>query len=116
MRGVESSSIVNSLVEKDLLEEAGRLDVPGRPIAYKTTNTFLRCFDMSIIEELPPLPSHSEQVSFNDRITSYNVCYTKLLREKEKKSYLLKFKGSSNQRIIDCKKSLENVAIYEVEF
>ncbi len=36
--------------------------------------------------------------------------------EKEKKSYLLKFKGSSNQRIIDCNKSLENVAIYEVEF
>ena len=66
IRGIDSSSIVNSLVEKDLLEEAGRLDIPGRPISYKTTNTFLRCFKLSSIEELPPLPSHNDQVSFND--------------------------------------------------
>ena len=46
VRGVDSSSIVNSLVEKNLLEEAGRLDVPGKPIAYKTTATFLRCFQL----------------------------------------------------------------------
>lgn len=66
IRGIDSSSIVNTLVEKDLLEEAGRLDVPGRPISYKTTNTFLRCFQLSSISELPPLPSHNEQVSFDD--------------------------------------------------
>jgi len=66
IRGIDSSSIVNSLVEKDLLEEAGRLDVPGRPISYKTTNTFLRCFKLSSLDDLPSLPSHNDQVSFND--------------------------------------------------
>lgn len=66
IRGVDSGSVVNSLIEKDLLEEAGRLDVPGRPISYKTTNTFLRCFKLSSIEELPPLPTHNDQVSFDD--------------------------------------------------
>lgn len=66
IRGVDSASIVNSLVEKNLLEEAGRLDVPGRPISYKTTNNFLRCFQISSIDELPPLPSHSDQVSFDE--------------------------------------------------
>lgn len=66
IRGVDSSSIVNSLLEKNLLEEAGRLDVPGRPIAYKTTNTFLRCFQISSLDELPPLPNHNDQVSFDE--------------------------------------------------
>lgn len=66
VRGVDSSYVVNSLVEKDLLEESGRLDVPGRPIAYKTTNTFLRCFKLSSLDDLPPLPNHNDQVSFND--------------------------------------------------
>lgn len=66
VRGIESSLIVNSLVEKDLLCEAGRLDVPGKPVAFKTTETFLRCFQLSSIKDLPPLPSHNEQVSFND--------------------------------------------------
>ncbi len=66
VRGIDSSSVVNSLVEKDLLEEAGRLDIPGKPISYKTTSTFLRCFKLSSLSELPPLPSHNEQVSFDD--------------------------------------------------
>ena len=56
VRGVDSSSVVNTLVEKGLLEEAGRLEVPGRPIAYKTTANFLRCFDLSGLEDLPSLP------------------------------------------------------------
>ena len=49
VRGIDSSSVVNSLVEKNLLEEAGRLDVPGKPIAYRTTSTFLRCFQLSSV-------------------------------------------------------------------
>lgn len=61
VRGVDSSSVVNTLVEKGLLEEAGRLEVPGRPIAYKTTANFLRCFDFSSIEDLPPLPKHETE-------------------------------------------------------
>ena len=44
IRGIDSSGVVNTLVEKGLIEEAGRLELPGRPIAYRTTDTFLRCF------------------------------------------------------------------------
>lgn len=55
VRGIDSSSVINSLVEKELLEESGRLDVPGRPVAYKTTENFLRCFGLSSLDDLPPL-------------------------------------------------------------
>lgn len=53
VRGVDSSGVVASLVEKGLLEEAGRLDLPGRPIAYATTAHFLRTFGLSSLDELP---------------------------------------------------------------
>jgi len=56
VRGVDCSSIVRSLAEKDLVEEAGRLQVPGKPISYRTTANFLRCFGMSGLEQLPTLP------------------------------------------------------------
>lgn len=56
VRGIESSNIVNSLVEKNLLEEAGRLDVPGKPLSYRTTPAFLRCFGLSSLDDLPELP------------------------------------------------------------
>ncbi len=57
VRGVDSSGVVNSLVEKNLLEEAGRLDIPGRPIAYKTTAAFLRSFCLESLDDLPELPA-----------------------------------------------------------
>lgn len=53
VRGVDSSGIITNLTEKGLLEEAGRLELPGRPIAYKTTAHFLRTFGLSSIEDLP---------------------------------------------------------------
>ena len=53
VRGVDSSSIIASLVEKGLLEKAGRLELPGRPICYQTTPNFLRTFGLSSLEELP---------------------------------------------------------------
>lgn len=56
VRGVDSSQIVTALAEKGLIEEAGRLELPGRPLAYRTTPLFLRSFGMQSIEELPPLP------------------------------------------------------------
>lgn len=62
VRGVDSSSVVNNLVEKGLVEEAGRLDVPGKPIVYRTTPVFLRTFGLSSISELPPLPGHENVV------------------------------------------------------
>ena len=66
VRGVDSSGTVNSLVEKKLLTEAGRLDLPGRPIAYKTTDAFLRAFQISSLEELPPLPQQQAQITIDE--------------------------------------------------
>lgn len=66
VRGIDSSSVINNLVEKGLVEEAGRLDVPGKPIVYRTTPGFLRSFGLNSLAELPPLPGTSEQSSLLD--------------------------------------------------
>ncbi len=66
VRGVDSSGVVNSLVERDLLEEYGRLDLPGRPIAYKTTENFLRCFGLTDIKGLPTIPDSTDQMDFDE--------------------------------------------------
>lgn len=55
IRGVNSDGAVNRLVERGLIDEAGRLDAPGRPILYKTTQNFLRCFGLSTPKDLPEL-------------------------------------------------------------
>lgn len=70
VRGVDSSGVVNSLVEKGLLAEAGRLDLPGRPIAYITTDNFLRAFKLSDISELPPLPEQTGQITIDEILNS----------------------------------------------
>ena len=57
IRGVDSSYTVSLLLDRELIEECGRLAVPGRPILYRTTTTFLRSFGLSSLEELPELPS-----------------------------------------------------------
>ena len=57
IRGVNCDYIVNRLVEKNLIEEVGRLDVPGRPILFGTTQEFLRCFGLSSLDELPDFES-----------------------------------------------------------
>ena len=53
VRGVDSSYAVNSLLDKGLIEAAGRLDAPGRPMLYVTTDKFLRVFGIQSLEELP---------------------------------------------------------------
>ncbi len=60
VRGVDCSGVIGSLTAKDLIEEKGRLELPGRPLLYGTTENFLRCFNVSCIEELPPLPESEE--------------------------------------------------------
>lgn len=60
VRGIESSNTVNILCEKKLIECCGRLDVPGKPFTYRTTDNFLRCFGISSIDDLPPLESFSD--------------------------------------------------------
>lgn len=63
VRGVDCSGVISSLMQKDLLEERGRLDLPGRPLLYGTTDTFLRCFQLGSLSELPPPPEKEDSVS-----------------------------------------------------
>ena len=63
VRGVDSSYTVGLLLERELIEECGRLAVPGRPIQYRTTQNFLRAFGLSSLEELPELPNSSQEGS-----------------------------------------------------
>lgn len=57
VRGVDCSGVVSTLVEKGLLEERGRLELPGRPLLYGTTSNFLRCFGLSSLDKLPEVPT-----------------------------------------------------------
>ena len=57
LRGVDSAYSVGALLNKKLIEECGRLDVPGRPILYRTTPDFLRTFGLQSLEELPEIES-----------------------------------------------------------
>ena len=63
VRGVDSSYTVGLLLERELIEEAGRLAVPGRPVLFRTTKNFLRSFGLSSLEELPDLPDASQEGS-----------------------------------------------------
>ena len=62
IRGVDSSYSVSALMNKKLIEDAGRLNVPGRPIQYATTPDFLRTFGLNSLDELPEI----ERVSFGE--------------------------------------------------
>lgn len=64
IRGVDSSYSIGALLNKKLIEDAGRLNVPGRPILYRTTPAFLRTFGLSSLEDLPEI----EKVSLGEPI------------------------------------------------
>lgn len=66
IRGVDCSGVVNTLCQRELVEEKGRLDVPGRPVLYGTTANFLRCFSMSSLDELPELPTADREVLMSE--------------------------------------------------
>ena len=67
LRGVDSGGTLSSLAEKQMIEEAGRLEVPGRPILYRTTELFLQAFALESLDDLPALPAFTdnEQLSFD---------------------------------------------------
>ena len=58
IRGVNSDGTMYKLLDYNLIEEAGKLDAPGKPMTYKTTNEFLKMFGISNLKELPPLPRY----------------------------------------------------------
>lgn len=55
VRGVNSDSAITRLLERNLVREAGRMDAPGKPVLYETTDEFLRCFGFKSNSDLPPL-------------------------------------------------------------
>ncbi|MBR6768166.1 MAG: SMC-Scp complex subunit ScpB [Clostridia bacterium] len=70
IRGVDSSYAVSSLTMKKLIEEKGRLDVPGRPVLFGTTADFLRCFGLTSLDDLPDASTFLDetQTSFDEEI------------------------------------------------
>lgn len=60
IRGVNSDSALNKLIEFELVEDAGKLNAPGKPTIYRTTNEFLRMFGYATLNELPELPKYKE--------------------------------------------------------
>lgn len=72
IRGVNSDGTIYKLLEYDLIEEAGRIDAPGRPNTYRTTSKFLKTFGYSSLEELPELPRYkldeNEQIVIEEMI------------------------------------------------
>lgn len=66
IRGVECTGVITTLCQKGLIEEKGRLDLPGRPILYGTTTNFLRCFSLTTLKDLPQLPESDTTVLMSD--------------------------------------------------
>ncbi|MBQ9415039.1 MAG: SMC-Scp complex subunit ScpB [Clostridia bacterium] len=61
VRAVDCSAVIQGLMQKGLVEERGRLELPGRPLLYGTTLGFLRSFHLESLEDLPPLPEEEQQ-------------------------------------------------------
>lgn len=66
IRGVDCSGVVNTLCQRGLVEEKGRLEVPGRPVLYGTTADFLRCFSLKSLDDLPELPQGDKEILMSD--------------------------------------------------
>lgn len=78
VRGVDCSGVISSLVRKGLIEEKGRLDLPGKPILYGTTPVFLRCFCLESLDDLPALPdSEPEQTDNLEQLVAQNTAESK---------------------------------------
>lgn len=72
IRGVKSDSAILTLQEKNLIKESGRLEAPGRPILYSTTEEFLRYFDLSNLGDLPELDNILNEMEGNTEKASDN--------------------------------------------
>lgn len=66
VRGVDCSAVIGSLCAKELIEEQGRLDLPGRPLVYGTTPNFLRCFCLESLQDLPQIPEDKDEEETDD--------------------------------------------------
>ena len=80
IRGVNSDGTIYKLLEHNLIEDAGRLDAPGRPTTYRTTKEFLRLFGYASLEELPELPRYkldeNQQIVIDDIVGNDAIVVT----------------------------------------
>ena len=77
IRGVKSESALQRLVERNLIREVGRLEVPGRPILYGTTDEFLRQFGLKTLKELPSLDLYGDKED-EDSISILNEAFKEI--------------------------------------
>ncbi|MDO4846752.1 MAG: SMC-Scp complex subunit ScpB [Clostridiaceae bacterium] len=82
VRGVDCSGVITTLCQKKLIEEKGRLELPGRPLIYGTTPDFLRCFSFSSLSDLPELPKDEE----TDRQLTLESAFEKIESDSEETS------------------------------
>jgi segregation and condensation protein B len=87
IRGVNSDATLYKLLEYNLIEEAGKLDAPGRPMTYKTTSNFLKMFGLTSLEELPDLPRY--KVDENQQIVIDDILEEKEQEEKQDEDNLI---------------------------
>ena len=87
IRGVSSDASIYRLLEHNLIEEAGKLDLPGRPISYKVTEEFLKKFGLNTLEELPELPKYkvdeNQQIVIDDIVLNNDEEQNKEIKEGE---------------------------------
>lgn len=82
VRGVDCAAVLQGLLTKNLVEEKGRLELPGRPLLYGTTTTFLRSFSISNLKQLPPLPKEEGD-------TLRDTTLEEVLEEQEAEKHIL---------------------------
>ncbi len=101
IRGVSADACVYKLLEYGLIEEAGKIDLPGKPMSYKTTNEFLRMFGYNSLEDLPELPRYkldeNKQIVIDDLIEEPNEAPTPEREEVEEQSEDIKTENENNE-------------------
>lgn len=101
IRGVSADACVYKLLEYGLIEEAGKIDLPGKPMSYKTTNEFLRMFGYNSLEDLPELPRYkldeNKQIVIDDLIEEQNEAPTPEREEVEEQSEDVKTENENNE-------------------
>lgn len=92
IRGVNSDGTIYKLLEYNMIEDAGKLDAPGRPTTYRTTDNFLKTFGYSSLDNLPELPRYkldeNEQIVIDDVLPQENQDIEEPMPEREKREEL----------------------------
>ena len=87
VRGVDSSHSLTKLLERDLIEQRGRLNAPGRPVLYGTTDEFLRCFGLQSLEDMPNLEDDLSGLGMETDPNKDNVTFDELEKRMEDGDY-----------------------------